>query len=346
VNRKNRTLVAVFVVAMPALSFTVLSAQGQTSFRVDVNLVNVLVTVKDANGSPIGGLEQEDFAILDGGVPRPIAVFERRTDRPLSVALMIDASLSTAIELQQERISAQRFFENLFRSGSHPADRVAVLKFSAYVDLLADFTRSVRRLSDALRTVRAESGTSLYDAILLATEELAGRAGRRVMVIITDGGDTTSNTSFQQALRATHAIDGVIYAIIVMPIKSDAGRNTGGENALKTLARSTGGATFVLLGPQEDMDQAFDGILRNLRTQYLLGYYPPEITETNETFRPINVTVNRPGATVLARSGYFLPEPPRSVPSSSPERIGIRPKNQPRHRLQVRQSEEFVKKQP
>jgi Ca-activated chloride channel family protein len=298
--------------------------ENDTTFRIDVSLINVLVTVKDAEGAPIGGLEKDDFTILDGGVPRPVTVFERRTDRPLSVVLMIDASLSTAIELEQERISARTFVQNLLRQGSHPRDRVAVLKFSAYVDLLAEFTRSVPAITRALRAVRPESGTSMYDAILLASEELAGREGRRVMIIITDGGDTTSTISFERALRATHAIDGVIYGMIVMPIKSDAGRNTGGENALKALASNTGGTTFVQLG-SDTLDEAFEQILRNLRTQYLLGYYPPALPDTNETFRSIEVQVDRPDVTVLARKGYFLPEP-RRVPVITHGQISIRPK--------------------
>jgi Ca-activated chloride channel family protein len=325
VNRRPQVLTRAAAAAVLASSFAVVRAQEEPpSFRVDVSLVNVLVTVKDASGKPLGDLEKEDFTILDGGMPRPVTVFERRTDRPLSVALMIDASLSTAIELDQERISARTFIQNLLREGSHPADRVAVLKFSAYVDLLADFTRSLRALTRALRSVQAESGTSLYDAILLASEELAGREGRRVMIVITDGGDTTSNTDYQQAMRAAHGIDAVIYGMIVMPIKSDAGRNTGGENTLKSLAANTGGATFVQLGA-ENLDDAFDQILRNLRTQFLLGYYPPELTETNEAFRPIEVRVNRPDVTVLARKGYFVPAP-RRVPVSDAGRISIRPK--------------------
>lgn len=325
VNHRPHALTRAAAAAVLASSFAALPAQEDApTFRVDVSLVNVLVTVKDAHGKPLGDFEKEDFTVLDGGVARPVMVFERRTDRPLSVALMIDASLSTAVEIAQERVSARTFIQRLLREGSHPADRVAVLKFSAYVDLLANFTRSVRALSRALRSVRPESGTSLYDAILLASEELAGREGRRVMIIITDGGDTTSNTDFQQALRATHAIDAVIYGMIVMPIKSDAGRNTGGENALKALAGNTGGATYVQLGT-ETLDDAFDQILRNLRTQYLLGYYPPQLPETNETYRPIEVRVNRSDVTVLARKGYFLPEP-RRVPVSDAGRIFLRPK--------------------
>jgi Ca-activated chloride channel family protein len=145
------------------------------------------------------------------------------------------------------------------------------------------------------------------------------------MIVITDGGDTTSGTGFPEAVKAAHAVDAVIYGIIVMPIKSDAGRNTGGENALKTLAASTGGATFVLSGT-ENLDEAFQRILRNLRTQYLLGYYPPELRQDGETFRAIEVRVARPGASVLVRSGYYLPDAPRVT--TEPARIGIRQRPQ------------------
>jgi len=251
-----------------------------------------------------------------------VAVFERRTNRPLSVVLMLDASLSTAIELRFERESAKRFLQNLLGAGSNPADRAAILKFSDYVDLLSGFTRSQKRLAQALERVRPESGTSMYDAILLCSDELARRSGRRVMIIITDGGDTTSRISFQRAQEAAHAVDAVIYGIIVMPIKSDAGRNTGGENALKTFAKNTGGTTFVEPGP-EALNEAFDEILRNLRTQYLIGYYPPEISSSTERFRPVSVTVDRPGSRVLSRNGYYVPLARRSSP---PGRIDLQPK--------------------
>ena len=161
----------------------------------------------------------------------------------------------------------------------------------------------------------------MYDAILLAAGQLDGRQGRRVMVIITDGGDTSSRTSFHKALEKAQRIDAVIYGVIVMPIKADAGRNVGGENALKTLAANTGGATFVQFG-RVDLNQAFDEILRSLRTQYLIGYYPPEHTSVTERFRPVELTVSRPEAKVLARNGYFVPDrPPRR---NSKDRISIR----------------------
>ena len=300
---------------------------GDVTFKVDVSLVNLLVTVKDPRGAPIADLAAEDFTVTDSGQERDIAVFERRTNRPLSVSLMLDTSLSTAKELRFERESAKRFFEKLLGAGAHPRDRVAILQFSESVEMLAPFTNSLKRIQKGLGHVRKGGGTSMYDAILLSSRQLRRRTGRRVMVVITDGGDTTSYSRFHEALEAAHDVDAVIYGIIVIPIRSDAGRNTGGENALKTLAANTGGETFVQYA-DEDLDQAFDGILKSLRTQYLIAYYPPERTSDLERFRRVQVTVGRPGARVLSRNGYYLSETP--TPAAKPRRISVRPRPRPK----------------
>lgn len=302
---------------------------GEVTFSSDVSLVNVLVTVKDEAGAPIGGLSAEDFTILDNGEPRPIRVFERRTDRPLSIVMLVDASLSTGIQLQYEKASGKRFAKNLFGEGSHPDDRMAVMKFSEGVDLLADFTRSERVIAKGLDRLKPQTGTSLYDGVLLASEELERRTGRHVIVLITDGGDTTSYTTYHQALEAAHAADAVIYALTVLPVKADAGRNIGGERTLELLARNTGGASFVEVG-QEALDRAFDEILENLRTQYLLGYYPPEHNDPKTRFRQIEVQVDRPGASILARAGYYVPkERPKLLPPSPNEAIRLAPRDKP-----------------
>ena len=306
-----------------------LRAEGppETTFAVDVNLVNLLVTVKDANGGPIAALAVEDFTVVDGGKEQEIVVFEKRTNRPLSVVLMLDTSLSTAKELQFEQESAERFCARLLGIGSHADDRVAVLQFSDFVEILTSFTRSEKRIQKAFRLVKRGGGTSMYDAVFLAARQLKSRQGRRVMVVITDGGDTTSYTPFGEALESAHNIDAVLYGIIVIPIRSDAGRNTGGENALKTLAANTGGATFVQYA-NENLDDSFHQILDNLRTQYLLGYYPPERDSDTERFRKIQVSVKRPAAQVLSRNGYYLSAPaPAQRPSNA--RISIRRKPRP-----------------
>lgn len=299
--------------AAALLAASALGAQESEApvFTADVRLVTLPVTVKDARNAPIGDLERDDFTILEEGEPREVAVFERRTNRPLSVALLVDASLSTAIELRYERESASRFLQGLLGPDSHEGDRAAVYSFSYDIEELSGYTRDLRGLEKALQRVRPETGTSVYDAVDVVSRVLARREGRRVIIMVTDGGDTTSRVRFADALRAAHAAEAAIYPLIVLPIRSDAGRNRGGEHALITLARNTGGETFVQHSAA-DLDKAFGEILRTLRTQYLLGFYPRDSrSSSEERFRGVSVKVSRAGATVQSRSGYFADPPER-----------------------------------
>ena len=329
VRTANRSGSRALTAAVLLLAAGGLAAQQPETavFRTDVRLVTFPVTVKDARGAPLGDLERSDFRILEEGVPHEVAVFERRTNQPVSVALMLDASLSTAIELRYERQSAARFLASLLGRGSQPADNAAVFAFSSGVVALSPFTRNHGKLEKALDRVRPETGTSLYAAVVLASDALARREGRRVIVLITDGGDTTSRLRFADALRSAHASESAIYALIVLPIRSDAGRNRGGEHALITLAKNTGGEAFIQHGA-DNLDEAFSQILRNLRTQYLLGYYPhDDQTATGEDFRKVEIRVAREGAVVLARSGYFASAgtpPPTRLRSRRPA-VRLRP---------------------
>ena len=124
-----------------------------------------------------------------------------------------------------------------------------------------------------MKQLKSEGGTSLYDAIYVASGDLELREGRHVIVLVTDGGDTTSAKSYHDALQSAQLADTVLYPVVVIPITNEAGRNTGGENALTTLAAGTGGRVFTP-GLGSELDIAFDDILRELRTQYLIGYYP------------------------------------------------------------------------
>src|SRR5438045_317577 len=126
------------------------------------------------------------------------------------------------------------------------------------------------------------------------------------MVVVTDGGDTTSYKRYEEALQAAQRADVVMYPIIVVPIANDAGRNTGGEHALATLAESTGGRIFYAAG-FEQLDQALADILQALRTQYLLGYYPKNVREEPRLFHPVKIEVRRPSLKVTVRAGYYQP---------------------------------------
>ena len=281
-------------------------AEDQTpTFSVKVDLVRLLVSVRDENGKLITNLGKSDFQISDTGTPQQIAVFERNTSLPLSVAVLIDTSGSTLIDLRNEVQSVQRFIASLLKSGN-PEDAFELFSFNWRTNLELDFSRNKAHAERALRALHGEGGTSLYDAIFLASETLAHREGRHVMIIVTDGGDTTSLKKYQDALVASQEADAVLYPIVVIPVRSDAGRNTGGEHALATLAASTGGRIFNPGGFQE-LDAAFSDILLELRTQYLVGFYPREVRQQPRLFHPVRVELHDSKLKVSARTGYYEP---------------------------------------
>jgi Ca-activated chloride channel family protein len=273
------------------------------AFKVDVQLVRVLATVKDTAGRLIANLNKEDFQIFDNGVTQQVSIFEHHTETPLSIALMVDTSGSTAKDLKFELTSVNRFLRSLFREGNQE-DQVVLYSFNWEVVEQQRYTRNLGTLERALKNLKSEAGTSMYDAIRFGSQSLEDRDGRHVMVMVTDGGDTISSTTYHQALAALHRADTVFYAILVMPITNDVGRNIGGENALTTLARDTGGKVFLpSVGPT--LDAAFDEILRELRTQYLLGYYPKNVPLTKSRFHTLEVKTKRTDLQVVTRNGYY-----------------------------------------
>lgn len=284
-----------------------LAAQPEPVIRVNVRLVHMLVTVKDAVGQLVGSLNKGDFTVYDNGVKQEIALFDRETAQPLSVAMMVDTSASTGIEKSYELDSVSRFLRVLLTEGN-PADTVSLYTFDWQVSQHGGFTRRFARLDAVLKQLRSTGGTSLYDAIYLGSRDLEYRNGRHVMVLVTDGGDTTSYKDYHAALEAAQLADTVLYPVLVVPITNAAGRNVGGENALTTLAAGTGGRVFKpSLGAE--LDRAFDEILRELRTQYMIGFYPRDVPPATERFHTLNVVVGGPAAArglrVITRSGYY-----------------------------------------
>jgi Ca-activated chloride channel family protein len=173
------------------LSAPLLFGQDDTTIRVNVRLVRILATVKDTSGTLVGSLNKADFEVRDNGAIQQVAVFERQTDQPLSVAVLIDNSGSTAKDLKYETDSVTKFVRALLREGN-PEDAVALYSFNWEIVRQNGFTRNVGAIDRSLRLLRGEAGTSLYDAILLASRDIEDRPGRKVLVVVTDGGDTIS----------------------------------------------------------------------------------------------------------------------------------------------------------
>jgi len=305
-----------------ALLAAALLAQQPTVFRTNVSLVRVVATVKTTAGQIVGTLAKDDFEIYDNGVKQQIAVFEHQTEQKLSVVLLVDTSGSTAKELKYEADSSSRFFHALLGEGNLQ-DTAALYTFNWEIREQQPFSRDLKAFDARLKVMHGEAGTAMYDAVYLAAQKLEPREGRKVIVVVTDGGDTVSKLSVHQALEATQLADAVIYAIVVVPITNEAGRNIGGEHALDFMAKGTGGRTFLPTVGAE-LDKAFTDIVTELRTQYLVGFYPQNVPLTKKAFHTLDVRVKSPDLRVSARNGYYG-EVEGGASGSSQDRISVSP---------------------
>ena len=283
-------------------------AQDTPKIHVNVRLVDVFVNVTDANGAPVGGLTQQDFALCEDGRSQKIAYFERDTDMPLSIVLAIDTSGSTRRDVPLEKMAAHDFIHALLR----PVDRLDLMDFNSDVREVVPFTANVRRIDAGLNDLDYGPATALYNTIYLASQSLAPRSGRKVLVLISDGGNTKVGVDFPQALEAARRAEVMVYSIIDLPILADAGRDTEGEHAMITMSQETGGKYYY--ANEGKLGEAFRKISEDLRTQYLLGYYPdvktPDWESSGSDFRKISVTLAHPDRgngpySVQNRSGYY-----------------------------------------
>ena len=274
------------------------------TFKVNVRLVNVFASVTDAHGSPVGDLAKEDFKVLEDGIPQTISVFDKESDLPLNIVLAVDTSESTRRDMKLESVSAKRFVRSIMR----PVDHLSLFQITENVDQLTGFTADLRIIERGIDRLQPGAGTAVFDTIFLASDSLIDRKGRKVLVLITDGGDTTSKTNYENALRRAVQAEALIYSIIIVPVAADAGRNLGGEHALIQMSKDTGGK-YYYAESIATLDEAFRKISEELRTQYLIAYYPNRRL-SDSAFRRIHVDVakkNPAGESlqVRHRSGYY-----------------------------------------
>jgi Ca-activated chloride channel family protein len=274
-------------------------SQDRATIKVKVDLVNVLVSVLDEHNRPAPDLPAEAFQLLDEDNPRKIAVFEKETQQPLDLAMMIDASLSAQLGMPAQREAAAKFIQQVLRKG----DRLAIYAVDENVTQLAAFSDNVSHLQEAVRKVPTGAGTSIYDAVYLGSRALSrqGSDRRRVIILITDGGETTSHADFDSARREAVRTNTLLYTVVIRPMKNESGRNTAGEHALETITDTTGGAVFYP-DSSAQLDSIFDQINRELRTQYRLGYYPSPRGPV-DTYRHIEVNVTPIAAATGTPSG-------------------------------------------
>jgi VWFA-related protein len=295
-------------------------AEPSATLRVEVPVVNVYCTVKERDGRLVTDLSAEDFEVKEDGKKQEIRYFARETDRPLTLALLVDTSVSQQGVLSIEQEAATAFLRQVMR----PVDLVLLITFDVNVDLLQDFTQEVERLERALGRARINSpvglgpfpqsgrirGTRLYDSVyLVARQKLAGEVGRKAVILLSDGVDAGSDVKESDALEAAQRSDTIIYAIGIAD--PDFYRDTGyffdGEGTLKKLAQETGGRAYFPSKP-EKLQEAFDQIAQELRSQYSIGYAPTNRARDGR-FRKIDIKVKAKGRDfrVQARRGYYAP---------------------------------------
>jgi Ca-activated chloride channel homolog len=276
------------------------SSSPRGTVKVNVNLVTVLVSVLDDHNRPAPDLPVDAFQVFEEGVQQKIDVFEAETKWPLDIALMIDSSMSAHKEISFEEDAAGHFIQQVLR----PEDRLSLFAFDENVTQMVAYSSDVHALQSGIHKITDGAGTSIYDALFFGSRSLERRGSerRRVIVLVTDAGETTSRYDFEAARKASLRAGILLYTIVIRPVKNENGRNTAGEHALQTITESTGGAMFFPDSSQE-LPMIFDRINNELRTQYRLAYYPNPRGPAN-TYRTIEVKV-LPGYTARHRTTYL-----------------------------------------
>jgi VWFA-related protein len=293
-------------VALPGLAQTANPSsptQGRYAISVNVDLVVLNVTVEDRNGSSVSGLHREDFHVYENGIAQKITLFLHE-DRPVTVGLVLDNSGSMRPERAQVIAAALAFARS-----SNPADEMFVVHFNENVTMglppKEPFTSDAGQLRAALAGISSSGRTALYDAIAAGLENLArGSRKKKVLMVVTDGGDNASTHNFSQILKMAQQSDAIIYPIGLFN-EYDRDRK---PRVLKKLASNTGGEAFFPDRVQE-ATRICEQIARDIRSQYTIGYVPTN-QRHDGTYRAVQVIVSAPGhrkLSVRTRAGYRAP---------------------------------------
>jgi Ca-activated chloride channel family protein len=320
-------LIGLFIITVPAQTP---SSQDVDVIRTETDLTNLLFTATDKNNRYLTTLQQSDIRVLEDGVPQTLFTFQRETDRPLSIAFLIDVSISEERTLPDEKAAARTFIENVIRSNK---DEAAIIPFEGYAHLEQPLTRDMIGIYRALEKIEVafpsylgsappiggitsgpgtiapprEGSTAIWDSVAVTSRSVLARSPgqrRRAIILLTDGQDTSSRIQRTSATDQAIASETIIYAIGIGDKKYEG----VDRNALKNLAERTGGRAFFPKR-QEDLMAAFTEIEQELRSQYLVAY-----SSTNKTrdggFRKMSIEVTNPELRkeqlkLRYRPGYF-----------------------------------------
>jgi VWFA-related protein len=348
----RRDLMAGLLSTLPAARL--LGAPQDTTFSTEVKVVSVFATVHDKHGKIVSNLQKDDFTLDEEGRPQTIRYFSRETDLPLTLGLLVDTSMSQRRVLGEERTASYKFFDRVLREDK---DQAFVIHFDREIELLQDLTPSRKKLEAALGQLELSQqerpqwggggsgggggqgrgnrghrggGTTLYDAVLLASDELMKKqTGRKALIVLSDGVDTGSKVPITQAIESAQRADTLVYSILFADQEGYRGGPSGfggyggrgmgrrgggmprypqqerpdGKKVLQQISRETGGGFFEV-SKKQPIDQIYDQIQEELRGQYSLGFTPDNPNAAGG-FRKINVTTRQKDLVVRAREGYY-----------------------------------------
>jgi len=315
-----RTIAAILTSAL------LLAQDAPPTIKVDVDVVNILFNVRDKKGGLLGDLSKNDFTIAEDGKQQEIKYFNRETDLPLTIGLLVDVSASQGNLIEIERNAAYQFFGSVLRK----QDLAFLISFGADAELLQDYTSSPQLLRKGLDGLQVNSdvsglhpgpvptidhprGTILYDAVYLAAaDQLKGQVGRKVLVLITDGEDQGSRYKIEQAIEAAQKADAIIYGFYYVDRAFYAQNGFGfgigtSDSALRRLSEETGGHVFHI-DRKTTLQDAFTQLQEEMRSQYALGYTPTNSTKDG-SFRRIDIRTSNKDWKVQARKGYYAIKP-------------------------------------
>lgn len=317
---------------LPAALITLRAQQSQkpeedlgAPITVDVDVVNLYCSVRTKQNALISTLEKGDFTLAEDGAPQTIKYFTKETDLPLTIGLLVDVSGSQRNLIEIERRAASSFFSSVLRK----KDVAFLISFGADSDLLQDITGSPRMLQaglDRLKpnfgysgpnggpvpTLNHARGTVLYDAVYEAAGEILSKeVGRKAIVLITDGQDEGSTETMKQAIEAAQKADSIIYGVLYVDrgfygLGGFAGGYSG-ESVLKQMADETGGRLFQV-DRKNTLDNVFEQIQQEMRTQYAIGYTPTN-SRKDGGYRKIDLRTSNKDLKVQVRKGYYAMPP-------------------------------------
>jgi VWFA-related protein len=316
---------AVFAICAAAAAV----AQDLPTIKVDVDIVNVLTSVRDKRGALVPNLQKSDFTIYEDGKQQEIKYFAKESDVPLTIGLLVDVSGSQRNVLEVERSAAGQFFSQVLRK----KDMAFLISFGTETQLEQDYTNSTRLLQDGLNRLQIQGGvgglhpgpvptsgsprgTLFYDAVYLASDEkLKGEVGRKVIVVITDGVDQGSRMSINQAVEAAQKSDAVVYCIEYYDTMAYGGGfgmgipigGGGGGSAMRKLSEETGGRVFKV-DRKHSLEQVFQELQDEMRSQYAIGYTPAN-DRKDGSYRKIEIKMGNKDMKAQARKGYYAVKP-------------------------------------